>query len=460
MIDRFAVFTLRELSAHRGRAIASTVVVAAATALLVAVLCILTSINGAIDSLGDRLVGTASLEVSASSGAGIPGELRDTVAAVDGVAAAVPLIQARVATANGDLLLLGTDASAGRLHSPVQNMVAEHLGALVNTPNGILAGPQSGFPQGAATPINGRAATIVAVLQGDDAEAFNGGRFLFATARTAQLLAGRGNAIDSILVVTDPGADTATVAERIRRAVDGRALVGPPAAAQAKASNGVQLIRYVAVSSAAMTFLVAGFLIYTTMSMAVAGRRARLSILRALGGTRRALVGDLLAETALYATVGAVLGAGIGILIGRYSVGSLPAVFMQTLSARVAFSVPPLVVVAAALGSIVVAVAAAAFAARAVYRVSPVEALAPVGVSRIDRTPGWQRVAAGAAAVVLAAASVFAATTQPGILANSGISVMFAALLAFSFAIGDWLVRAAAALAARWGGPGALAGRR
>lgn len=456
-MDRFRVLSLREISAHRGRLIASTAVVLVSTALLVTVLSIITSIDAAIDSVGDRVVGNARVEVSAASGAGMDAALTDAVARTDGVAAAVPMVQTTVTTEGDNLLLVGSTLSASALRSPVQRMVAPELGPLLSRPGSVLVGPAVGIAPDRTIMLQGTRTPVAAVLDDEDAHRFNGGRFAFAPIDTAQRISGRGTVIDSILVVAREGTDTAALSDRVAGVVDSRALVGAPNAERLKTSNGVALIRYVALSSAGMAFLVSAFLIYTAMSMAIAGRRARISLLRALGGSRRSIAGDLVLETTLFALPGAVLGALTGLLLGRYAVGNLPAVFMQTVSARIEFTVPAAVVVGAIIVSVIVCALAAAVAARSVYKVSPLEALAPVGVSAIDRTPGWTRVAAAVVGIILAAVAFFNARTQPGILANSGITVMFAAEIAIGYALGPQLVRLAARAARLFGAAGAVA---
>ncbi|MFC3965376.1 ABC transporter permease [Nocardia jiangsuensis] len=450
-LNRWWVFGVREWSAHRARALTSGAVVAVSTALLVTVLSIIGSIDRSLDDFAGGTTGDAALEVSAFSGAGIPAALRTEVAAVPGVAAAVPLVQTPVTTARGTALLIGTDATATALHSPLQ----DHLRILPATPDGVLAGPNTGFAAGESIALQDTGVTVAAVLDG--VERFDGGRFLLAPLPLAQRAAGRGDRIDSVLIVAEPGTDPAALRRDVTAAVAGRAGVGEPAAHRAAASNGVQLIRFVSVSAAGMSFLVAAFLIYTAMGLAIAGRRQRIAMLRALGATRRSIVADLLAETAVSALFGALAGAALGLLLGRAAVGRLPDIFLQSVSARIEFAVPWWTIPLAVVAAVAVCVAAAALAARQVYRVSPVEALAPVGVSPADRVRPAARIGAAVLAAVLAVAAVLVATGQPGILANGGISTMFAAEIAAGFAVGAALVRAAAAVANRCGGAGALA---
>lgn len=457
-LDRLWVFSVRELSEHRGRALASSAVVAVSTALLVAVLSIIGSINHSIDTVAEGVTGTASLEVVTASGGGFGHDVYSAVAGVDGVEQAVPLVQTTVTTPSGPVLLFGTDATAAALHSPIQDQVQSQAAQLFTVDNGVLVGPGTGYQNGDRLRLQNHDVTVAGVLEGPEAERFNGGDYVFAPLPLAQSVTGNVDKLNSVLVIAGPDVDPAVLEASVTRAVDGRALVGEPTAERTKASNGVVLIQFTAISAAAMAFLVATFLIYTAMSMAVAGRRPRISMLRAIGGTRRSIVGDLLLETAVLALIGAAIGSVFGVFIGRAAIGRLPDLFMQSVTATVEFALPWWAIPLAVVVAVVACVTAAGLAARQVYRVSPVEALAPVGVASVDVIRTKWRVIAAVAGLVLGAVAFFNAMTQPGILANSGITTMFAAEILLGFAFGGLLVRAAARTAGLFGSAGTVAG--
>ncbi|MBO0856159.1 MAG: ABC transporter permease, partial [Nocardia sp.] len=400
---------------------------AVSTALLVTVLSIIGSIDHSVDTVATGITGDAALEVSGATDTGFGDAVRSDIAAVAGVGAAVPLIQSPVTTPNGSVLLLGTDANAAALRSPLQDELRAQGAALPTVNNGVVAGPGTGLRTGQVLRLQDVEVTVAAVLPDTGAGSFNGGHYLLAPLPLAQQAAAKAGKLDSVLIVAAPGADRNTLRENVTRVVAGRAVVGAPVAERTKAGNGVTLIRFTALSAAGMTFLVSAFLIYIAMSMAIAGRRPRLSMLRAIGGTRRSIVGDLLLETAALALVGAAAGSVLGVFLGRFTIGQLPAVFLQSVTARVEFDLPIWVIPVAIVVAVAICLAAAGLAAYQVYRVSPVEALAPVGVSRAGGVRTWARVAAGVAALVLAIAAFVNAATMPGILANAGITTMFAA---------------------------------
>ncbi|MEV6066713.1 FtsX-like permease family protein [Nocardia sp. NPDC052001] len=452
--DRLRFLSIRDLLVHRGRALASIAVVAVSTALLVTVLCIIGSIDQSIDRVAAGLGGNAVLEVSGASDSGFPAAVRDEVGRVAGVTAAVPVVRTAVSTARGTVLLLGTDATAAALDSPIKNELTGHAAALTSVKDGVLVGPDTGFAVGERIALRGGEVTVAGVLDSPEAARFNGGRYLLAPLALAQRAAGKSGVLDSVLIIGDGGADA--LRPGVSKAVAGRAVVTESSAEASKSSNGVMLIRFTAVAAAGMAFLVAGFLIYTAMGMAIAQRRPVISMLRSLGGRRLTLVGDLLLETAVLSALGALLGAGLGVLLGRYAIERLPDLFLQAVSARIEFIMPVWAIPLAVIVAVLVCVGAAGLAARQVYRVSPVEALAPVGVSVADVVRPRLRIAAGVAAVVIGIGA-FVATRQPGIAANAGITTMFTAEVLLGFALGVPIVRAAAWVASRFGSAGELA---
>ncbi|MBO0865608.1 MAG: FtsX-like permease family protein, partial [Mycobacterium sp.] len=93
---------------------------------------------------------------------------------------------------------------------------------------------------------------------------------------------------------------------------------------------------------------------------------------------------------------------------------------------------------------------------RQVYKVSPIEALAPVGVSAADFVPRWLRIATGVAAVAVFAVSIVIVISQRGTFAFAAMFAVFCAEIALGFALTAPLVKATAATARVFGSAGAL----
>ena len=153
----------------------------------------------------------------------------------------------------------------------------------------------------------------------------------------------------------------------------------------------------------------------------------------------------------------AAIGARIGTLMGRLAIGRLNQEITQGLEARVEYWLPSYAIPIALAATVLTSGAASAMAARQVYKVSPIEALAPVGVSAADFVPRWLRMACGIAAVAVFAASIVVVVDQRGTLAFAAIFALFSAEIALGFALTALIVKATAATARTFGSVGRLA---
>jgi putative ABC transport system permease protein len=459
--SRLRVFSLRELAVHRRRTFASIAVMAVSAMYLVAVFGIFGSITGSVNRLSDGIAGIASLEVSGITDAGFPDAIAADVAAVPGVATAAPMIRTPVSTSSGTVLLFGADerlaALGGALKDALKNGAAEQLANPSGTANGVRVGPGLGRAKGETFQLGSASVTVTEVLAGKEVATLNGGHYVLAPLALAQNITGRQGQLDSILITIKPGADLGQVRSAVSAAVNGRAIVADPSMRATRAGDGVKLMNYMALMGAMVALLVGAFLIYTTMTMAITQRRPVISLLRAIGGRRAVIVRDMLAEAAILGVIGGGIGSAVGILLGRIAIGRLPPALTQGLEARIEYWLPgyaiPVAIVTTALTSVV----ASAMAARQVYKVAPIEALAPVGVSAADRVPRWLRVVCGVGAVMVLAVSIVVVISQRGVVAFIAMSAVFAAEIALGFALTTPIVNAAAATARIFGTVGALA---
>ncbi|PBA64589.1 ABC transporter permease [Mycobacterium avium] len=453
--SRLRVFSLRELAVHRRRTTASIAVMAVSATYLVAVFGIFGSITGSVSRLADGIAGVAALEVSGITDAGFADSVLADVAAVPGVATAAPMIRTTAATPSGPVLLLGVDARTAALGGALTDAVSRPVRELSASPDGVQVGPRAGYAKGQAFQLGSAPVTVTEVLAGRQFAELNGGHYVLAPLALAQRVTARAGQLDSILITLTPGADPAAVRAAVGAAVGGRAIVAAPSSRAARAGDGVRLMNYMALLGAAVALVVGAFLIYTTMTMAITQRRPVISMLRALGGRRRAVVGDLLAEAAVLGLIGGALGCGAGILAGRMAIGRLPPAVTQGLEARVEYWLPGYAVPLALAATALTAVAAAAMAARQVYKVSPVEALAPVGASAADAVPPWLRAASGVGALALFAVPALA--VPAGAPAGVLLGAVLVAELAAGFALTVPIVTATSALSRVFGSCGALA---
>ena len=424
---------------------------------LVAVIGIFGSITGSVNRLADGIAGVAALEVSGITDAGFPDTITADVGAVPGVATAAPMIRTSTSTASGPVLLFGADASSAALGGALKDAVQKPLKTLSENPNGVQVGPRVGHAKGQTFQLGSASVTVTEVLTGKQLADLNGGHYVLAPLALAQNITGRKGQLDSILITTKPGADLGAVRAGVTAAVKDRAIVAAPSMRAVRAGDGVKLMNYMALMGAGVALVVGAFLVYTTMTMAITQRRPVISMLRAIGGRRATIVRDLLAEAVILGLIGGAIGSGIGIVMGRAAIGRLPPAITQGLEARVEYWLPGYAIPVALAATVLTAVAASAMAARQVYKVSPIEALAPVGVSAADFVPRWLRMTSGIAAVAVFAASIGVVVDHRGSLAFVAIFALFSAEIALGFALTAVMVKATSATARIFGSVGPLA---
>jgi putative ABC transport system permease protein len=459
LIDRLQVFSLRELWAHPARTLASMTVMAISAAFLVAMVGISGSVSGTVRNVADAVGGNAPLEVSGITDSGIDEHLVSPISDTPGVAVAAPLIRTQVKTSAGPAMLIGADLSGTELTSPLVKSGERHLSTLMNTPRGVLVGPAFDQQPGTSIIVGDQKLTVAATLTDTSASRVNQGRFVMAPLTQAQQITGRSGRVDSILVALEPGADLATVRADLTTAVAGRAVVGDSVERVAQTGNGIRILQYLTLMSAGVAFIVAAFLIYTVMSIAISQRQATLSMLRAIGGRRRTLILHLLGESAMLGFLGGVVGAAIGVAVGRFVVAGLPTALVQSTNLRLEYALPWYAAPAAVVMSVGMTVTAAAVAAYHVYRVSPLDALVPVEVATETGPPRWLRAGALATWAVLLSAAVAIHLTQTDNLfvAAMAIALFFGSAIALCVGLTPQLVAATAAVARIGGGHRRLA---
>lgn len=217
--------------------------------------------------------------------------------------------------------------------------------------------------------VDGRRLTVpvAGVLSPADALSRQGLRDLVVTdVSWAQEMLGSVGRLTRIDLRIEGGADGAATLERVRGLLPEGVSLRPAGTRTASMEEmiGAFDLNLTALSLLALVF--GGFLIYNTLTFSVVQRRALLGTVRALGVTRREVLGLVLGEAAVVGVVGSGLGLALGVLLGRemvrlvtrtindlyfvVSVGDLP--------------LPPAVMVKGALLGLGATLAAAALPAR------------------------------------------------------------------------------------------------
>ena len=136
-MSRLRVFSLRELTVHRRRTVASIAVMAVSAMYLVAIFGIFGSITGSVNRLADGIAGIAALEVSGITDAGFPDAVLADVAKVPGVATAAPMIRMSAPTATEPVLLFGADDRSRALEGALKDAVGVQLQAPSAAADGV-----------------------------------------------------------------------------------------------------------------------------------------------------------------------------------------------------------------------------------------------------------------------------------------------------------------------------------
>ncbi len=193
-----------------------------------------------------------------------------------------------------------------------------------------------------------------------------------------------------------------------------------------RANQAMSLTRNATLMVSLIAFVVAAFLVFNVMNMAIAKRRPTISLLRAVGGRRADIVRDLLFESVLVGLVGGAVGVPLGIAMGRIAIESLPPFLSQAFDARIEYVLPGFAIPVAIAACVLACVGASAVAAVQVYRISPIEALA-VGGGETAGGPRRRFVAAATAfgLVAIAGSFVFAVNVDGQLTLGAGALFMF-----------------------------------
>ncbi len=194
---------------------------------------------------------------------------------------------------------------------------------------------------------------------------------------TAQKLFGLVGRLNTIDVVTTPGADQISVQRDIARVlpasvevVTGQTLINEETSV---VNQGLSVFSTTLVIFALIALFVGGFTIFNTFSITVGQRTRELALLRIVGASRRQVFRSVLAEAAIVGLVASLIGLGLGVLAAKGLVALLSGFGVSLPSGALVFSLRT-VIVGLVVGIGVTVVSAIGPARRAV-RIPPVAAL-------------------------------------------------------------------------------------
>ncbi len=254
---------------------------------------------------------------------------------------------------------------------------------------------------------------IVGIARFGTADSPGGATYTLFTEPAAQELVAKPDRFDAVQAVAEEGVTEQELRDRIAAEVPAgiEVLTGQQITEedQDDIQQFVSFISSFFLVFAVIALFVGTFIIYNTFSILVAQRTREMALLRAVGASRRQVLGSVLLEAALIGLVASLLGvvAGIGM-----------AVALKGLMSAIGFEIPSgglvltsATVINSVIVGLVVAVVAAWYPARRASKVPPIAAMRDVAVERTGTS--WRRMAVG---VVLTAGG--AAALLYGLFAN------------------------------------------
>ncbi len=452
MLALLRLVSRRHLTRSPGRTLLTLAGVALGVAALVAIDVTNGSSTATIDELVRAYAGKAQFTVSAASGTLEPGAL-GVAAATPGVAAAAGSLQ--VVLLVGPDLRIALPAIAGTGDEDAIREYVLERGARPTEQEVLLGGEAArrlgvdiGGAVRALTPLGVRSLRVSGVLADRGVGRANGTFVAVLPYATTDVLYQREGRLDAIDVALAPGARANDVAARLRSALPA-AEVRTPEARGGQTKKLVASLQSLLQVISALSLFIGTFLVFNTMSIAVAQRKREFGILRALGVRQREVVALVTLEATFIGLAASAAGAAVGVLMAQAFLGAvntqIRANFVAGLADQLVVPWPRLVglvligVAAALVGALGPAVAAASAA--------PSEAMTVPRYAAVERPLrlrllGFAAVL-GLLCLVAVNAQSNAETAAPGSVAAFALMLAIAVAAAPLLALG---VRAAAPL--------------
>ena len=249
---------------------------------------------------------------------------------------------------------------------------------------------------------------IVGIARFGTADSPGGASATLFTPAAAQRLVAEPGKFDEITVIAKPGVSQATLTERIRAVVPGgvEALTGAEITKETQSDirKAMSFFSTFMLVFAVVALLVGAFMIFNTFSITVAQRTRENALLRALGASRRQVLGAVVGEALAVGVIASLVGLGAGVLVAGGLKAMLAALGFDIPAGGVVFTAGTAIVSFSA--GVLVTVVAAVSPARKAAKVAPVEALHEVTAT----STGYgskQRIVVGVALLALGTGALF-----------------------------------------------------
>jgi putative ABC transport system permease protein len=352
--------------------------------------------------------GKASLEVVAQNTGPISAALVETVAALDGVEGAIPLIQKNTRLSEQlteeelkkreekkvGVQVLGIDPDRDKLVRDLKLVD----GRLLTAKDGDKILLESEFARYLKFKVGDDVRMITnkggvkkfeivgLVKVTDGASMIQTGLVFMPVKQAALRFLGKGK-ITGVQIVAKKDADIKALAALIEPLLDkGLEVREPKGGAQVLAETLLSTEQGLRLTTA-FTLLLSAFIILNTFLMNVGERRRQLAIMRAVGATRDQIAWMLVGESLLLATIGTAIGILVGLGIGYGLVSALSKLLDISLPSPVQFMLQPQPYLWAVVFGFMVSLIGSLFPVLRAWKVSPLEGLSHVSMQDMSGVP-------------------------------------------------------------------------
>ena len=418
--------TLRGLLAHKIRLVATAIAVLLGVAFMAGTQVLTGSVSASFDKVFadvyadiDTVV-RSTTEIETPFGderSKVDAALVPTIAAVDGVEAAEGQVvgQIRVLDRQGEPLVSANgppNFALNWLTSPALNGWTVE-GNPPTRPDDIVldrrSADQGDYVVGDTVQValqdGSRSFTVTGIARFGEVDTWGGVQAALFTTATAQDIVQEPGRFDWVSVAGRDDVDQEALTTRVGAVLpaDTEAITGEAFTEESQDAfqRLIAIFNTFLLTFALIALFVGSFIIYNTFSIIVAQRTRELALLRAVGASRRQVLGSVLLEAAAVGLFASAIGVGLGILL---------AMGLNVLLREIGFGGPetPIIIPASAVVSsllvgTLITLVSAIFPARRAATVPPVAAMRDVAVdtsgrSKVRLVAGLVIVLAGAAA--------------------------------------------------------------
>jgi putative ABC transport system permease protein len=390
-------FTLREIKSRPGRATLTLLSIVISVAAVVAVTVSKNTTHQAYKEMYESVAGRAAFEVVADQERFFDTQIVKTLEKVDGVKAVVPLVQKFTRLAFNKqrplALVMGVDPARNELAQeyelkqgdgfPKKDTDDDIAMMEVGFANalGVKAGDEIKLTVGNGTV---KIFTVVGLLAPRGTANFNQGGIVFLPLGTAQYYYSKTGGINLARIVMESGTDENKVQANLAAALPAGMQVRTPLARLQMSPDTLKNAEQGLAFAFWLNILMAIFMIFNTFLMNVGERRRQLSILRAIGTTRKQIMRMLLLEGFAMGLAGTIIGAVLGVVGAHLLSAGMMKVYSNSIPPL--FFTPGPFILAAVLGPMI-SLFGVIVPAYMAGKITPLEGMRPIVSEHNRRIP-------------------------------------------------------------------------